>query len=415
VLHDGDAPSSEMKIFLEGYEPTSAFIVGGTAAVPASIEAALVSVGLGVTRLAGANRFETAVAIAEFLKAAACIPSPNCNGSDPDYADGVILANGRNFPDALAAAPLSEAGGQYPILLTEPNSIPAATAAWHLANSDTLQRVWVVGGPAAVSNAVLNGAVGAATAVRPVVTSATTANAPRQAKIEIEDYVTLTATTALPGAAGNDWTVDLVQVNDVDIVTPLLAVGDKTITVVHNFNVLTAGQFVSFWNANGGNTYFTAVVGDGGTGELLSGSPLFSVNQGIIYSLTAEVDGIPGGTDVTIIVNYSRPVDLTVGFPGIAGNALWEEGFLPYTGTAVTDVLLEIGFGAATANSVTVSPSGLVVILKYSVEDSKLVPVAGETSLRILPGAMALKATPYSDAKAKVTSPSQQVVLTAAS
>jgi hypothetical protein len=110
--------------------------------------------------------------------------------------------------------------GRYPILLVESGSIPAATAAWHLKNSDTLETVWVVGGTAAVSGTVLNGAVGAATAVRPVVTSATTSNTVTQAKINLDDVVTLTATTALPGAAGNDWTVVLQQNDPTALVTP---------------------------------------------------------------------------------------------------------------------------------------------------------------------------------------------------
>jgi putative cell wall-binding protein len=76
ILHDGATPSTEMKIYLEGYGPRNAFIVGGTAAVPASIQTALESVGLGVTRLAGANRYETAVAVADHLQAYWCAGWP---------------------------------------------------------------------------------------------------------------------------------------------------------------------------------------------------------------------------------------------------------------------------------------------------------------------------------------------------
>jgi putative cell wall-binding protein len=413
VLHDGDAPSSEMKIFLEGYEPTSAFIIGGTAAVPASIEAALVSVGLGVTRLAGANRFETAVAIAEFLKAREC--GVVCDeDSDPDYADGVILANGRNFPDALAAAPLSYVGGRYPILLTETNSIPAATAAWHLANSDTLKRVWVVGGTAAVSGTVLNGAVGAATAVRPVVTSATTSNTVTQAKINLDDVVTLTATTALPGATGNEWTVTLTQQDPPTVPNIAVNTTTKTITVTHNYASLSSAAFRAFWNSSGAVAYFTAVAGE--VDDFTTDS------DGSYDSRTAG--GVAGGTTVSVTLTYSRPIYLTIdgvggttpplfGPLGITGEigALGHGTIVLYTGSGVTDVDL-VDFDDML---ITHQKASTVVTAQYTTEITELIPVAGTTTVRLAEGAAELDATPYNDAKREVTSPRQQLVLTAAS
>ena len=90
-----------------------------------------------VERIWGANRFATAAAL-----------------SQAAYAGGaanVMVATGRNFPDALAG---SAAAGQFamPILLVETDSIPAPT----LNEIDRLnpQKIFVLGGPVAVSEGV---------------------------------------------------------------------------------------------------------------------------------------------------------------------------------------------------------------------------------------------------------------------
>ncbi|MBA4246774.1 MAG: hypothetical protein C0444_00550 [Microbacterium sp.] len=90
-------------------------------------------------RLAGADRFETAVAVSESA-----------------YAPGVsvvYLATGSGFPDALSAAAASaNVGG--PLLVTAPNSLPAVVRD-ELVRLDP-QRVIVVGGPTVVSESVLD-------------------------------------------------------------------------------------------------------------------------------------------------------------------------------------------------------------------------------------------------------------------
>ena len=66
-------------------------IVGGTSVVSSAVLEELADIaGTIPTRLAGANRYETALAVAE------------ANGN----SGTVILATGENFPDALAAGPL---------------------------------------------------------------------------------------------------------------------------------------------------------------------------------------------------------------------------------------------------------------------------------------------------------------------
>jgi len=90
-----------------------------------------------ITRLYGADRYETAVEISH----AAYRESE---------AEAVILARGDNYPDALAGGPLAmEKGG--PLLLTQPEELPQSTAAEIQRVLQPGGTVYLLGGPAAVS------------------------------------------------------------------------------------------------------------------------------------------------------------------------------------------------------------------------------------------------------------------------
>ncbi|HKJ12778.1 MAG TPA: cell wall-binding repeat-containing protein, partial [Ornithinimicrobium sp.] len=90
------------------------------------------------TRISGSNRYATSAAAARAWSA----------GVDVAY-----IASGRNFPDALTAAARSGVP-DAPLLITEPDSLPSATAQ-ALGRLDP-GRIIVVGGPGAVSGTVLN-------------------------------------------------------------------------------------------------------------------------------------------------------------------------------------------------------------------------------------------------------------------
>ncbi|HEY0248881.1 MAG TPA: cell wall-binding repeat-containing protein [Gryllotalpicola sp.] len=92
------------------------------------------------SRLAGADRFATAVAVSKATFPAAGVPV-------------VYLASGQIYYDALSAGPAAAAQGG-PLLLTMQTSIPSAT----LTELSRLKpaRVVIVGGPAAISDNVLN-------------------------------------------------------------------------------------------------------------------------------------------------------------------------------------------------------------------------------------------------------------------
>ncbi len=117
---------------------SKALIVGGTAAVPASVERQLRSAGVkNITRLSGATRYETSTKIADFeLKSGLGFTM-----------DGVMLATGKNFPDALSAGPLA-GRSRSPLLLVDPGA--SYVSSYLSKHKGTVRSATVVGGAAAV-------------------------------------------------------------------------------------------------------------------------------------------------------------------------------------------------------------------------------------------------------------------------
>ncbi|CAH0345166.1 cell wall-binding repeat-containing protein [Bacillus sp. CECT 9360] len=113
--------------------PKEVIIIGGEGSVSNNVAAELTSLGVSnVQRISGLNRFEVSAAIASQLPASA----------------QVVIADGTNFPDALAIAPYAAKNG-FPILLTRPSSLPAEIKTVLSARSP--QKSIVVGGTASVS------------------------------------------------------------------------------------------------------------------------------------------------------------------------------------------------------------------------------------------------------------------------
>lgn len=115
------------------------YIVGGDAAVDPMIDIELEDLGYNVTRLSGANRYLTAVEVAEEMLTLGSV-------------DTVFVVRGDDYADALAVSPYAFSQG-FPVLLTKPNELNAATAAFIKDNS--IGRAVIAGGPSAVSNEVM--------------------------------------------------------------------------------------------------------------------------------------------------------------------------------------------------------------------------------------------------------------------
>ena len=118
-------------------------ILGGTAAVSSGVEQTLKASlgGSNVARAGGANRYETAVLVAGVGVAGGM------------SWDGVGIATGANFPDALAGGAMLGARGSV-MLLTLPTVLSAEAEAAIVANRDGIETVFIFGGVNAVSAAV---------------------------------------------------------------------------------------------------------------------------------------------------------------------------------------------------------------------------------------------------------------------
>ncbi len=102
----------------------------------------------GVDRVFGTDRVRTAVEISRLTWPD---PGPYDTGHP---AEAVVLARADDFPDALAGAPLARNVGG-PLLLTDPDTLPPATAAELVRLLPVGHTVHVLGGEAAVSEAVV--------------------------------------------------------------------------------------------------------------------------------------------------------------------------------------------------------------------------------------------------------------------
>jgi len=119
---------------LEALAPDNIVLLGGNSAIDEETAEEIGAYGT-VSRVAGENRYETAVSIAEMY----------------GEVDKVFVASGQNFPDALTGAALAGTEG-YPVLLTKGDAVPAVLADY-LADTSPSEVV-VLGGPDAVSEAV---------------------------------------------------------------------------------------------------------------------------------------------------------------------------------------------------------------------------------------------------------------------
>ncbi|WP_419944144.1 cell wall-binding repeat-containing protein [Candidatus Poriferisodalis sp.] len=110
-------------------------ILGGSAAVSESVADTLRAMGYEVDRIAGADRYETARRAASVFA--------------PDTLSTVHVASGRNFADAIAAAPNVSKG--TPLILTPPDELHPQARRFLTDEDRTVESVTILGGMAAVS------------------------------------------------------------------------------------------------------------------------------------------------------------------------------------------------------------------------------------------------------------------------
>ncbi len=122
---------------LKRLKPLKIVVLGGTSVVSATAVNELKTVQTNVVRESGTDRWSTAVAVSKVLY--------------PAGTKIVYVANGMNFPDALAGGPPAAVQGA-PLLLLQKGSIPSATSAE--IRRLGAKTVVILGGTAVVSTTV---------------------------------------------------------------------------------------------------------------------------------------------------------------------------------------------------------------------------------------------------------------------
>ncbi|TGE34709.1 cell wall-binding repeat-containing protein [Desulfosporosinus fructosivorans] len=113
------------------------FIIGGTGVISTSIETKLQEMGIITMRIAGYDRYDTAIKIAQQLN----MPSE------------LIVTTGEDYPDALSIAPIA-ALKQIPIILVPKDNLPDSVKNYIATLSVT--KTYVIGGSSVIDDSVFN-------------------------------------------------------------------------------------------------------------------------------------------------------------------------------------------------------------------------------------------------------------------
>lgn len=138
LLTTKDKLSDETWQAISKFQPKRIVFVGGPGVISDKALSKAAQTGAAIDRLGGKNRFDTARSLAESV----------WTGKTPALA---VVANGMNFPDALAGAAYAGAKGG-PVMLTLPGTLPSETAT--ALTKTKPKSVMVSGGKGVVSDPV---------------------------------------------------------------------------------------------------------------------------------------------------------------------------------------------------------------------------------------------------------------------
>jgi putative cell wall-binding protein len=138
LLTDTNTLPQSVKEELIDLEVKSVILIGGTSVISSNVENEIKSLGISaVTRISGADRYETSVNIAKQVGNSA----------------SVVVATGESFADALSIAPIA-AQLEMPILLTKKDSVPASVS--QFVEAEMTVDSFVIGGIQVINDNVAN-------------------------------------------------------------------------------------------------------------------------------------------------------------------------------------------------------------------------------------------------------------------
>lgn len=139
ILLIGKTLDSSLNTELIRLNVKNVFIVGGEGVVSKTIKEQLEQNNLTVTRLAGTNRYETSLNIANYIV------------EKFNVGTEIVVATGEGFPDALSIAPIAAKKGM-PIILSPKNELPNSVKKYITDNNVT--KAFVIGGTGVISDKV---------------------------------------------------------------------------------------------------------------------------------------------------------------------------------------------------------------------------------------------------------------------
>ncbi|MDP2587311.1 MAG: cell wall-binding repeat-containing protein [bacterium] len=136
--------ATEVNVYLDNTQQISHItIIGGTAVISDGVIVELNARGITVDRIAGADRYQTGKLVADLSVTA-------------DMPEGIGLANGENYPDALSAGSLL-ASLKFPLLLAKQNNVGClASGSFLYDQREVIDTGFVFGGTAAISTSTEN-------------------------------------------------------------------------------------------------------------------------------------------------------------------------------------------------------------------------------------------------------------------
>lgn len=138
LLTSGSALEREVITEIKRLGARKAYILGGTLVINESVQNSLKQNNVAATRLSGANRYETAIAIAKELELR----------SDRSIST-FFVASAANFPDALAISPVAAIQGNPIVYISPTGKVDDKTAEFICGTS--CRSVMILGGLSAVS------------------------------------------------------------------------------------------------------------------------------------------------------------------------------------------------------------------------------------------------------------------------
>ncbi|MFL0268829.1 cell wall-binding repeat-containing protein [Candidatus Clostridium radicumherbarum] len=135
LLTEKNALSSDTIAEIQRLKAANAILVGGTGVISTNVENQLKNMGVNITRIGGINRYETSKLVAEKL----------------GTSNGIIVATGLDFPDALSIAPIAGIKAM-PILLSPKDGLDPSIASFIKGKSIPVS--YIVGGTGVLGDTV---------------------------------------------------------------------------------------------------------------------------------------------------------------------------------------------------------------------------------------------------------------------